>query len=78
MLGRLRALYIVTSKYTHGFGKNNVWMELDYLVDILVSEIGLNPEYDVAYDLIFDFIMRDSDITKEEVYIMLKDMRYDV
>lgn len=54
---------------------DNVWCELDYILDVLLDEVHIEPT-DWAYDKLFDYIFSNIDITAEDLYEIYESKEY--
>ena len=54
---------------------DNVWCELDYILDVLLDEVHIEPT-DLAYDKMFDYIFSNTDITAEDLYEIYESKEY--
>ena len=54
---------------------DNIWCELDYILDVLLDEVHIEPT-DLAYDKMFDYIFSNTDITAEDLYEIYESKEY--
>lgn len=72
----MKKMYTISRQLLEGL-QEPLWKEFDYLVEVLLDEVGIEP-CDIGYEILFDYLLGFEDFTAEETYDRLKEIRFDV